>query len=297
MFRFFRKKEKEENVTAGTLVIGCGGGGCNLVNRLGRISGVDIMTVNTDRKGLIRSRSNRRILLGDETITSGCDGNVEMGAKLTMFASDVIQEHIKRHMTVVLMAGLGGGTGTGAVKVISEMAKRNGSRVIVMATLPMSFESRRRRSAIDSLNDIRRSSDIVLILDGDRLVEIDPAIGAREAMSLLDQMMCESFLSLMEILDGENGESVYQAFRDKTITASFAEGMSVEKVAKILISGIMAEHPSASRPIIFVRGNIPQNGSEEIISDIVSERIGAGPAFIQGPGGTGMNLVMFVPIQ
>ncbi|MDR0778469.1 MAG: hypothetical protein LBE48_03410 [Methanomassiliicoccaceae archaeon] len=294
-FKFFKKRE--ENAAGGTLVIGCGGGGCNIVNRLGRISGVELLTVNTDQKGLVRSRANRRILLGDGTITSGCGGNVEMGVRLTKFASDLIEEHIKRHTTIVLMAGLGGGTGTGAVKVISEMAKRNGSRVIVMVTLPMSFEAGRRKAALGALSDIKRSSDIVLILDGDRLTEIDPAIGAREALSILDQMICESFLCLTEMLEGENGESMYKAMTNRTMTASFAEGMNVEKVANTLANGIMAGYPSVSQPVIFVRGNIPQNGSEEIIRDIISEKTGTEPTFVQGPGGTGMNLVMFVPIQ
>jgi cell division protein FtsZ len=263
---------------------------------LGRISGVELLTVNTDRKGLIRTRANRRILLGDGTITAGCDGNVEMGVKLTKFASDMIEEQIQKHTTIVLVAGLGGGTGTGAIKVISEMAKNNGSRVIVMVTLPMSFEGGRRRTAMNSLNDIRRSSDIVLILDGDRLTEIDPAIGAREALSLLDQMICESFLCLMDMLDGGNGESIYQEIRDRTMTASFAEGMNVEKVANILTKGIMAHDPPTSQPIIFVRGNIPQNGADDIIRKIISEKTDSEPTFIQGPSGQGMNLVMFVPI-
>jgi cell division protein FtsZ len=297
MFKFLNVfKKKEEDTPGGTLVIGCGGGGCNIVNRLGRISGVELLTVNTDRKGLIRTRANRRILLGDGTITAGCDGNVEMGVKLTKFASDTIEEYIKKHTTIVLVAGLGGGTGTGAIKVISEMAKKNGSRVIVMVTLPMSFEAGRRKTAMNSLNDIKRSSDVVLILDGDRLMEIDPAIGAREALSLLDQMICESFLCLMEMLDGENGESTYQTIRDRTMTASFAEGMNVEKVAKVLANGIMAHDPPTSQPMIFIRGNIPQNGSEDIIRKIVSDKTGLEPTFMQGPLGQGMNLVMFVPI-
>ncbi|MDR0791155.1 MAG: hypothetical protein LBE47_01280 [Methanomassiliicoccaceae archaeon] len=295
MFGFLKKKEKA--VAAGTLVIGCGGGGCNIVNRLGKISGVDILTVNTDRKGLIRSRANRRILLGEDAMSEGCAGNVEMGEKMTRFASDVIDEHIKRHMNIVLMAGLGGGTGTGAVKVIAELAKRNGSRVIVMATLPMSFETGRRKAAMGSLDAIKRSSDIVLVLDGARLAEIDPDLGARDAFSILDQMICESFLGLMEMLEGEDGEQLYQTFRNRMLTASFAEGMNVEKVARTLADGMMSDRPAASRPIIFIRGNIPQNGSEEMIGDIVSESIDHEPMFIQGPAGRGMNLVMFVPIH
>jgi len=75
---------------AGTLVVGCGGAGCNIVNRLGKISGVDILTVNTDRKGLVRSRSNRRILLGDGSMDAGCGGDAKLGESLTRDASGMI---------------------------------------------------------------------------------------------------------------------------------------------------------------------------------------------------------------
>jgi len=294
MFRLFRKKEHE---TAGTLAVGCGGGGCNIANRLGRISAVDILTVNTDRKGLIRSRSNRRILLGDGSMDAGCDGDAALGASLAADASEVIEAHIKRYMNVVLMVGLGGGTGTGSAKVIAEIAKRNGSRVITMVTLPMSFEAGRRKVAEGTLAEIKKASDILFVLDGDRLIELDPAMGAREAFSVLDQMMCESFLGIMEMLEGNDGEQIFQMMRQKVFTASFAEGMHVEKVAKALANGKMMDSPATSGPMIFVRGNIPQDGSEKVICDTVSYNIGFEPMFVQGPSGQGMNLVMFIPVQ
>ncbi|MDR0198489.1 MAG: hypothetical protein LBI08_01930 [Methanomassiliicoccaceae archaeon] len=295
MFRFFRKR-KEAEKAAGTLVIGCGGGGCNMVNRLGKISAVDILTVNTDRKGLVRSRSNRRILLGDGS-GGGCEGDTEMGETLARDASDVIAENIKRHLNIVLMVGLGGGTGTGSARVIAEIAKQNGSRVIIMATLPMSFEAERRKIAADALDAVRERSDILFIIDGNRLAELDPALGAREAFSLLDQMMCESFLSMMEMLEGRDGEAIFQTMRKRMFTASFAEGMHVEKVARALADGLMMNSPILSEPTIFVRGNIPQNGAETTIRDAVSQTTGFEPAFVQGPSGQGMNLVMFAPVS
>jgi len=294
MFKFFRKKDSD-NKAAGTLAIGCGGGGCNIVNRLGKISSVDIVTVNTDRKGLVRSRSNRRILLdGSE---GGCNGNVELGASLTRDASDVIEENIRRHLNIFIIVGLGGGTGTGSAEVIAGIAKRNGSRVITMATLPMAFEAERRRIAVNALDGIGKASDVLFVIDGNRLAEIDPVLGAREAFSVLDQMICESFLSLAEMFDGNDGEPIFASMKGRTFTASFAEGMNPEKVANALIGGIMMNSEIISQPLIFIRGNIPQNGSEDIIRNAVRKGTGSEPMFIQGPSGQGMNLTMFVPVN
>ena len=290
----FRKKK--DNVTAGTIAIGCGGGGCNIANRLGMISGTEILTVNTDRKGLVRSRSDMRILLGNGSIEEGCGGDVELGRSLTRDASVMIGDSMKGHLNAVILVGLGGGTGTGAAEVIAEQAKKNGSRVIVIATMPMSFESERRRIAADSLKKIMRSCDILVMIDSDRLAEIDPMIGAREAFSVLDQMVCESFSGLMGMLEGSDGASAYQLMKGRMFTVSFADGMNVEKVANALANGLMASASVISRPLIFVRGNIPQNGSEGTISKTISKRMGEEPAFIQGPEGRGMDLVLFAPI-
>jgi len=46
-----------------------------------------------------------------------------------------------------------------------------------------------------------------------------------------------------------------------------------------------------------VRGNVPQDGSEKVICETVSDNIGFEPMFVQGPSGQGMNLVMFIPVQ
>jgi len=291
---WFRKKENVK--AAGTVAVGCGGSGCNIANRLGKISDVDILTVNTDRKGLIRTRSDRRILLGEGT-DAGCNGDAEKGRSLTKDSLDIINESIERFLNVVILSGLGGGTGTGSSAVIAEAAKKNGSRVMAIVSLPMSFESERRNVAMNALDGLAKFCDILIILDGDRLVRIDPMLGAREAFSVLDQMICESFMSLMELLEGKDGETMFRMMKGMTYTVSFAEGMHAEKVADALISGVMTSLPAVSQPIIFVRGNIPKNDTERTITEKIMKSTGKEPMFVQGPEGRGMNLVMFVPVS
>jgi len=289
MFRFLRKNSEAEEL-AGAIAVGCGGAGCNTVNRLGKLSDADIMTVNTDRKGLVRSRSNLRILLGDGSYEEGCGGDVGSGTRLAEDSADQIEEGIRGYHDVFVIAGLGGGTGTGSAKVVAETAKRNGSRVISIVSVPMAFESERREAAVNALPGIAECSDIMLVLDGDRLVKIDPMIGVREAFSVLDQMICESFLAMAEMFDGDDG-TLFQAMKG-AVTVSFAEGMDPERVAGGLLRGLMTDAAVRSAPVVFVRGNIP-NGT---VSDRISESTGMSPIFVQGPGGQGMNMIMFSPI-
>ncbi|MCL2712720.1 MAG: hypothetical protein FWD37_05570 [Methanomassiliicoccaceae archaeon] len=291
MLKFFGKKEKVSGPN-GTLAIGCGGSGCNIVNRLGRMSNVDILTINTDSKGLVRSRSNKRILLGTGS-AEGCNGDIEKGRSLTKEAEDVIGEHIGRYHDILIFTGLGGGTGTGSSEIIGNMAKRNGSRVVTIATIPMSFESERRKKAFDSVPEIKKACDILLLLDGDMLAKKDPMLGAREAFSVLDQMVCETFIGMTEMFVADN--EVFAMMKDNTFTASFAEGYKVGKIADILSNGIMMDHPAISQPLIFVTGNIP-GGGHEIIENKILESTGMIPTFIQGREDRGMRLLMFVPV-
>jgi cell division GTPase FtsZ len=290
MFRLFKKREIKDR--AGLLAVGCGGSGCNIVNRLGRMSDADILTVNTDSKGLMRSRSDKRILLGAGSSEGGCAGDAEKGRTLTKEAEETINECLGKYSDVYILTGLGGGTGTGSAEVIGNMAKRNGSRVTIIATIPMSFESERRRQALDSLNEMEKACDILLLLDGDMLIKIDPMLGAREAFSVLDQMICESLAVMAEMF---SSREIFETMKGGIFTTSFAEGYNIGKVADALSTGTLMDSPAVSQPVIFITGNIPEGGQEKI-TEKVFKSTGAIPSFIQGKEGRGMRLQMFVPI-
>ncbi|MCL2890668.1 MAG: hypothetical protein FWF40_02100 [Methanomassiliicoccaceae archaeon] len=288
MLRFLKKEAVE---LMGTIAVGCGGAGCNAVNRLGKLSDADIMTVNTDKKGLVRSRSNLRVLLGDGSNEEGCGGNVELGTKLTEESSDRIKEGVAGYRDVYVIAGLGGGTGTASANIVARTAKRSGSRVISILSMPMAFEAGRREKAMKALPEIIENSDTTVILDADRLAEIDPMIGAREAFSVLDQMICELFIAISEMFSSDAGDSLLKMMKG-LVTVSFAEGMNTAAVADRLIRGTMVRASARSPPLVFVRGNIP----DATIQNEILRSTGMQPVFIQGPAGQGMNLIMFSPI-
>ena len=290
LLKFLRKGAAEE--LTGTIAVGCGGAGCNTVNRLGKLSDVDIMTVNTDRKGLVRSRSNLRVLLGDGSNEEGCGGDVALGKRLSEGSSDRIKEGVAGYRDVYVIAGLGGGTGTASANIVAGTAKRNGSRVISILSMPMAFEAGRREKAMKALPAMIDNSDTVVILDADRLAEIDPMIGAREAFSVLDQMICELFITASEMFSTDADASLFKLMKG-LVTVSFAEGMNTGTVADRLVRGMMVRASVRSAPAVFIRGNIP----DATVQNKIMENTGMRPVFIQGPEGRGMNLIMFSPIN
>jgi cell division protein FtsZ len=95
-----------------------------------------------------------------------------MGAKAAQVDAEKIAEVVKGTDLVFLIAGLGGGTGSGAAPVIAEIASQNGAVVIAFVTLPFSFEGgRRRKQAEEALTELRRVCDAVIPLSNDMLLQ------------------------------------------------------------------------------------------------------------------------------
>src|SRR5512139_2949666 len=128
-------------------VIGVGGGGSNAVNRMidEGIQGVEFITVNTDAQALMRAKSKSRLRLGDKiTRGLGAGGDPEIGRKAAEESADELYNALKGSDMVFVTAGMGGGTGTGAAPVVSQIAKECGALTIGVVTRPFTFEGMRR---------------------------------------------------------------------------------------------------------------------------------------------------------
>jgi len=124
-----------------------------------------------------------KILIGT-TLTRGLSagGDPELGRKAAEADADKIAEIVKGTDLIFLVAGLGGGTGSGASPVVAEIAAEAGATVIAFVTLPFSFEGgRRRKQAEDAMNELRRVCDAVIPLANDMLLQ-----EGTESTSVLD---------------------------------------------------------------------------------------------------------------
>lgn len=169
----------------GIKLIGVGGGGSNAVDRLKmeNLDRLQLAVINTDLKALHTSPVQDKILIGT-TLTRGLSagGDPELGLKAAEADADKIAEIVKDTDLVFIVAGLGGGTGSGAAPVVAEIAAEAGAVVIAFVTLPFSFEGgRRRKQAEEALAELRRVCDAVIPLSNDMLLQ-----EGTESTSVLD---------------------------------------------------------------------------------------------------------------
>ncbi|GEM_PF-1645742 len=124
-------------------VLGIGGGGCNSVDMLmdEKISGIELIAVNTDKYSLERSRAEIKIQIG-ETVTRGMGtgGDPDKGRESAQKDSDRVMKVIEDTDILFIASAFGGGTGTGATPVIAELAKKSGILTIAFIMMPFEYE-------------------------------------------------------------------------------------------------------------------------------------------------------------
>src|SRR3972149_4016521 len=123
-------------------VIGLGGGGSNAVTRMVRenIQGVEFIAMNTDAQALAVCEAPVCVQLGSKlTKGLGAGGDYIVGAKAAEENRDEIKELVAGSDMVFVTAGMGGGTGTGAIPIVSEISKHGGALTIAVVTKPVAF--------------------------------------------------------------------------------------------------------------------------------------------------------------
>ena len=132
-------------------VIGVGGGGNNVVNRMVRsgTKGVDFVAVNTDKQALNVSSATYKIQIGEKlTHGQGAGSDPEVGRKSAEESRNQIAKALEDTDMVFITAGMGGGTGTGGAPIVAEIAKEMDILTVAVVTKPFGFEGRRRMQAL-----------------------------------------------------------------------------------------------------------------------------------------------------
>lgn len=166
------------NVASPTVikVVGCGGGGSNAVNRMveAEIKSVDFIALNTDLQALEKSIAKNRLAIGQKiTQGLGAGGDPSIGQKAAEEDKDAIANILKGANMVFVTAGMGGGTGTGSVPVVANIAKSLGALTVGIVTTPFQWEGpQRMRLALDGIQKLREAADSVIVIPNAKIVEV-----------------------------------------------------------------------------------------------------------------------------
>src|SRR5438309_4475625 len=157
-------------------VVSVGGAGINALDRivLDGLEKASVVAINTDVQSLTSSVAAHKVQLG-RTVTRGLGtgGDPEVGYEAAVDSADEIRQCLTDARMIFVCAGLGGGTGSGAAPFVAQLARESGALVIGFATLPFTFEGKRRnaqaREALARLNEVAHA---VVCFENDRMGDL-----------------------------------------------------------------------------------------------------------------------------
>ena len=203
-------KEDEElekilsNRQARIKVIGCGGAGNNTVSRISEIgvTGAEIIAVNTDAQDLLNSTADKKILLGrDLTQGLGAGSDPRIGKDAAKESQKEIKDALEDAHLVFITGGLGGGTGTGCMPVIADLAKKKGILTVAVVTLPFEMEGvLRHENAMIGLEELEGLVDTLILIPNDKLIELAPDLPLHTAFKVADEILTNAVKGIAELI-------------------------------------------------------------------------------------------------
>jgi cell division protein FtsZ len=186
-------------------VIGLGGGGGNAVDRMIELGlqGIDFVSANTDYQVLQSSLAPVKVQLGPLlTRGLGAGGDYEIGYQAAVESRAELEDAMRGADMVFLTAGMGGGTGTGAIAVAGEVARSLGAVTIAVVTTPFSFEmGRRQKNAQAGLDRLRPHTDTLIAIPNDRLLYVAPQdLPLEVAFRLADDVLRQAVQGIAELV-------------------------------------------------------------------------------------------------
>lgn len=270
-------------------VIGCGGGGSSGVRRMmeSNVQGVEFIVMNTDLQALSKNPAPTKLAIGQKlTGGLGSGGNPEVGENAAKEDTAAIEEIVSGADMVILTAGMGGGTGTGSVPVVAEIAKKAGALTVAVVTTPFSFEGTdRMNNARNGIEKLRDCVDSLIEIPNESVFKIiDNEITFVQAFQIADELLCQGVKGITEIITKEG--LVNRDFNDMQTVLKNAgetllgvgEGVGENRAidaAQMAISNPMLENikiDGASKILINITGpaGVKMNEIRELINTVTA---------------------------
>ena len=187
-------------------VLGAGGGGSNAVNRMieDEIQNVDFIVVDTNAISAAKSKAQNIIQIGEnEAKGIGAGANPEVGENSAKENAEEIAASLVNTDLLFLTAGMGGGTGTGALPVIAEMAKEMGILTIGIVTKPFKFEGKmREKKAMTGIEKLKQNVDALIVIENDKLLKINSDnVTIVDAFKQADNTLKQGIVGITDLLN------------------------------------------------------------------------------------------------
>ncbi len=247
--------EMEPDTVVSIKVVGVGGGGNNVVNRMVKsgTKGVDFIAVNTDRQALDHSSATYKIQIGEKlTHGQGAGANPETGRKAAEESRSQLDKALEDTDMVFVTCGMGGGTGTGGSPIVGDVARGKGILTVGVVAKPFRFEGRRRMMQAEAgIAELKQKVDSLVIIPNDRLkYATDQKITMLNAFEIADDVLRQAVESISDLV--KNVGFINLDFADVTSVmkdAGFAHmgvgraggSNKAEEAAKMAISSPLLE--------------------------------------------------------
>ncbi len=239
-----------EDLSAKIGIVGLGGMGSNAINHLfnAGIKSADTIAMNTDIKHLSIINAQKKLLLG-KSITRGlgAGGFPEVALKAAESSEDEIKSAIKGYDILFLIAGMGGGTGSGTIPYVARLGKEQGSLVVSFVTYPFHLERSRRINADTSIELLSKNSDSTIIIENEKLLSYAPNLPIDKALGVVDNVILNSVkgiadtISLPSLINLDFADLKSVLGNSGTALISIGYGSGIDRIEKAIRSN--REHP------------------------------------------------------
>ncbi len=185
-------------------VIGCGGAGNNTINRISEvgIKGIQTIAINTDAQDLLYTSAEKKILIGKElTHGIGAGSNPKIGEEAAKESEHELKKSLEGSDMIFLTCGLGGGTGTGSIPFVAQLARKMGILTVGIVTMPFTMEgSHRFENAVIGLEKLEQSINTLIVIPNDKLLELAPHLPLQTAFKVADEILTNAVKGIAELV-------------------------------------------------------------------------------------------------